>query len=129
MEPVGAGALAEDGGRGPVGTAAVAQLGACLGCISAGHLFQCLVPLALGGFELGFQAVGGGAQVVTALARRFGEGRVGKMRRVLDPGAVLLGLDLAVEIGGHVLELADHVLEIGNLACFLVGLKLFQPQS
>ena len=50
------------------------------------------------------------------------------MRRVLDAGAVLLGPDLAVEIGGHVLELADHVPEIGNLARLLVGLEPLEPQ-
>ncbi len=44
------------------------------------------------------------------------------------PGAVLLGLDLAVEVGGHALELADHVLDVGDLARLLVSLEAFQPE-
>ena len=82
---LGCGASAQDGGRGPVGTAAVAQLGACLGCVGAGHLLERVVPLALGGFELRLEPVGRGAQVIAALARRFGEGRVGEVGRIFDP--------------------------------------------
>ncbi len=98
------------------------------GRVGAGHLLKRLVALALGGFELGFEAVGGGAQVVAALARRLGEGRIGEMPRILDPGAGLFGRDLAVEIGGHTLELMDHMLKVGDLARLFVRLKALQPQ-
>ncbi len=76
--------LAQGGARGAVGAAAAAQLGARRRRVGAGRLLQRLVALALGGLELDLEAVGGGAQVVAALARGFGEGRVGEVGRILD---------------------------------------------
>jgi hypothetical protein len=46
------------------------------------------------------------------------------MAGIMDAGAVLLGLDLAVEIGGDAFELGDHRLDLGDLAPLLVNLKL-----
>ena len=57
-------------------------------------------------------------------------GTLERMRRfVVDASAVLLGLDLALEIAGHALELGDHDLDLRHLAAPLVDLKLFQPNK
>ena len=50
---------------------------------------------------------------------------------VLRPsaGAILLDLDLTLEIRGHALELRDHGLDLRDLAPFLVDLKLLQANK
>ena len=60
-----------------------------------------------------------GQQVGATLTRCLGEGRVGEMRGILDAGALFFGRDLAREIGSHMLEIADHRLDRGNLARLL----------
>jgi len=89
---------------------------------------QGIVPLLQGRLELGLEAVGGGPQVVATLARRLGEGRIGEMRWITDAGALFLGLDLPIEVAGHSVEFADHVLQIGRFACFFVGGEALQSQ-
>ena len=37
------------------------------------------------------------------------------MRRIVDAGAVLLDLDLALEIAGHALEFGDHAFDLHDL--------------
>ena len=49
------------------------------------------------------------------------------MRRIVNAGAVLLGLNLAIEVGGHALELGHHRLDLRDLAPFFVDLEL--PQT
>ena len=51
------------------------------------------------------------------------------MRRIVDAGAVLLGLDLALEIDRHALELGDHALDLRDLAALLVDLKFLQANE
>jgi len=51
------------------------------------------------------------------------------MARVVDPGPVLLGLDVAIEIAADALELTDHGLDLGDLATLLVDLKLLQANE
>ena len=51
------------------------------------------------------------------------------MRRIVDAGPLLLGLDLAFEIAGHALELGDHAFDLRDLAALLVDLKLLQPNE
>ena len=51
------------------------------------------------------------------------------MRGIVDPGAVLLGLDLAIEVGGHALELGDHALDLRDPAPLLVDLELLQADE
>ena len=47
----------------------------------------------------------------------------------MDAGAVLLELDLAVEIGRHALEFGDHALDLRDLAPLLVDLKFLQANQ
>jgi hypothetical protein len=42
----------------------------------------------------------------------------------MDAGAVLLDLDLALQLGGNPIELGDHRLDLRHLAALLVDLKL-----
>ena len=49
------------------------------------------------------------------------------MRRIVDAGAVLLGLDLAVEVGRHAVEVGDHAFDLRNPAPLLVDLEF--PQA
>ena len=51
------------------------------------------------------------------------------MPGIVDPRAVLLGLDLALEIDGDALELGDHALDLRDLAPLLVDLKLLQANE
>ena len=48
------------------------------------------------------------------------------MRGIIDPGALLLGLDLALEIDRHALEIGDHALDLGDPSALLVDLKFLQ---
>jgi len=51
------------------------------------------------------------------------------MLGIVDTGAILLELDLAIGIGGHAIELGDHRLDLRDLAPFLVDLKFFQTDE
>ena len=51
------------------------------------------------------------------------------MRGIVDAGAVLLGLDLAVELAGDAVEFGDHGLDLGDLAPLLVDLKFLQADE
>jgi hypothetical protein len=51
------------------------------------------------------------------------------MAGVVNPGAILLGLDLALEIAADALELGDHALDLRDLAPLLVDLKLLQANE
>ena len=51
------------------------------------------------------------------------------MRRIADPGPLLLGLDLALEIVRHALEVGDHALDLGNPPALLVDLELLQTDQ
>src|ERR1700686_5355278 len=83
----------------------------------------------LGVLELGAQFVGGALEILAAPDRGLGVGRIGKVARIVDAGAILLDLDLTLQIGGHALELGDHGLDLRDLAPFLVDLKLLQANK
>ena len=51
------------------------------------------------------------------------------MPGIVDPGALLLRLDLALEIDRHAVELGDHALDLRNPAPLLVNLKFLQPDE
>src|SRR5262249_32779743 len=61
--------------------------------------------------------------------RGFRVGRIGKMRRVMNASPLLLCHDLALEIGGHTLEIRDHRLDLRDLATFFVKLKFLQADE
>ena len=46
-----------------------------------------------------------------------------------DAGALLLDGDLPVEVGRHMVEFADHRLDIGDLASLLVDLEALQADQ
>src|SRR5262249_46852479 len=52
--------------------------------------------------------------VLTPLGGSSGKRRVHRVSRVLDPGAVLLGSNLSIEVDNHVVEIADHRPEQGD---------------
>ena len=51
------------------------------------------------------------------------------MPGIVNPGTVLLGLDLALEIAADALELGDHALDLRDLPALLVDLKLLQANE
>ena len=51
------------------------------------------------------------------------------MRGIVDAGAILLDLDLALEIAGHALELGDHAFDLRDLPALLVDLKFLQANE
>ena len=68
-------------------------------------------------------------QILAPLVRRLGIGRIGEMRGIVDTGALLLGLDFALEVAAHALELGDHGLDLGGPAALLVHLEFPQPDQ
>src|SRR5581483_6178228 len=93
------------------------------------HLLEGLGQRQLGVFELDLQVVGRALQVFTPLHGRLGIGRIGKVAGVVDAGAVLLGLDLALEIAGHALEFGNHAFDLRYFPAPLVHLKLLQTNE
>ena len=79
--------------------------------------------------ELSLQFLDRGEQVVAALDRRLGEGRIGEMRGVADAAPLLLGDDLVVEFLRHALELGDHRLDLRDLPALLVDLEALQADQ
>src|SRR6185312_2777021 len=65
-------------------------------------------------------------QIVAPLDRRLGEGRIGVVVDVGYAGPLLLDRDLAVEVASHMVEVADHGLDLGNLPALLLDLKALQ---
>ncbi len=51
------------------------------------------------------------------------------MRGIVDPGPLLLGLDFALELDRHALEVGDHAFDLGNPAALLVDLKFLQADQ
>jgi hypothetical protein len=47
----------------------------------------------------------------------------------VNPGPILLGLDLALEVAGNALEFRDHDLDLSDLAALLINLKPFQANE
>ena len=43
-----------------------------------------------------------------------------------DAGALLLDRNLAVEVGGHLAEFADHHLDLGHLTALLLDFEALQ---
>ncbi|BBF91669.1 hypothetical protein BLTE_03540 [Blastochloris tepida] len=51
------------------------------------------------------------------------------MAGIVDAGAFLFGQDLAVEIGGHPLEIGDHGLDLNHMPATFVDLEAFQADE
>ncbi len=46
-----------------------------------------------------------------------------------DAGALLLDGDLPVEVRGHMIEVADHGFDLGDLAALLLNLEALQADQ
>src|SRR5665213_2722920 len=79
--------------------------------------------------ELSLELAGRAAKILTPVDRRLGIGRIGEVTGVVNAGAVLLDLDLAVELGRDAVEFSDHGLDLRHLAALLVDLKLLQADE
>ena len=51
------------------------------------------------------------------------------MGGIVDPGAVLLVLDFALEVDRHALEVGDHALDLGDPSALFIDLKFFRRIS
>src|SRR5262249_13856590 len=109
--------------RGDVLLGPLAHLIALLEQLGLLHLLEGLAESRFGVVQLRFQVVRRALEVVAPLDRRLGIGRVGEMSRIMNAGAILLDLDVALEIAADALELADHALDLGDPATPLVDLK------
>src|SRR5262245_54253602 len=85
--------------------------------------------VAAGGGELRREVGSRHRQIIAPRHRRLGEGRIGVMIDVGDAGAFLLDGDLPVEIGGHVIEVADHRLDFGDLPALLFDFEALQADQ
>ena len=88
-----------------------------------------LIEVPAGGRELGREVRGRSRQIVAPLERRLGEGWIGVMVDVGDPGTLLLDGDLPVEVHSHVVEVADHGLDVGHLAALFFDVEAFQTDQ
>src|SRR5215218_5950783 len=91
------------------------------------QLFERLAERRLGFVELPFELIGRAPEILAPLDGGLGIGRIGKMRRIMNTGTILFGLDLAIEVDGHAFEFGDHGLDLRDPAPLLVDLKL--PQA
>jgi len=102
-----------------VGLAEVAIVIAALDRLELPQLERRFFVLAPRNIQLGAKIVDRIHLVGTPMGCRLGERRIGEMVAVADAGALFLGLNLALQIGGHMLEIADHGLERPHLAGLL----------
>ena len=79
--------------------------------------------------ELDSQLVGRTGEVFPALDRGLGIGRIGEMRGIVDPGALLLGVNFALQIDRHALEVGDHPFNLGDPSALLINLKFLQADQ
>src|SRR5271166_1637812 len=90
------------------------------------HFLESFRESALGVFELALEIDRGALEVLAPLHRGLGVGWVREVRRIVNTGPVLLRFDLAIEVAGDALELADHDLDLSDLAALLIDLKSLQ---
>src|SRR5215831_10982226 len=93
------------------------------------HLLEGLAQGRFGIFELDLQILRRVLEVVAPLDRRLCIGRIGEMARIMNAGAILLDLDVALEIAADALEFADHALDLGDPTTPLVDLKFLQANE
>jgi len=67
-------------------------------------------------------------EVAREVARKY-EGKVTWDDRIVDACAILLDLDLAIELTGNPVKLGNHRLDLGDLATLLVNLKFLQTDE
>src|SRR5262249_4285112 len=95
-------------------------------------LFQLLERLAqrrLGVVELSSELVGRTFEILTALYRRLGIGRIGEMRRIMNAGALLLDPNFAFKLRRDALEFGNHAFNLRHPATFFVDLEFLQADE
>jgi hypothetical protein len=95
----------------------------------AGILFDGIVALANRRSELLAETFGRLTEFISALRSGLREGRVGKMSAVANTGAIFLDLNLAFEIGGHLIEFANYSLKVVNLSRLLFDFPTLQADG
>src|SRR5882672_3837248 len=106
---------------------ALAHLVALVEQLDLLELFECLGERHARVLELNFQLVGRTFEIVAPSHRGLGVGRIGEVHWIVNSGAVLLGADFPLQIGGHAVEVRHHALDLRYPAPLLVDLKL--PQA
>ena len=76
-----------------------------------------------GVIELHSEFVSRALEILPTPHGRLGVSGIGEMVGVVNAGAVLLGFDLAVELGCDALELCDHHLDLCHPPAPLIDLK------
>src|ERR1700742_644522 len=118
-----------------IGLLAGAFLGAFAGLVALVEqldlleLLERLCQRCLGLFELTAQLVGRTRQIFAALDRSLGIGRISEVRGIVNPGALLFGLDFTLKVDRHALEVSNHGFDLGDPATFLVDLKFLQADQ
>jgi hypothetical protein len=51
------------------------------------------------------------------------------MARIMNTGAILFGLDLALEVARDAIELGNHAFDLSDPAALFVDLKFFQADE
>src|SRR5439155_5730275 len=95
-------------------------------------LLELLEGFAEGGFgvvELVLELLRRAAEIVATGHRGLGIGRIGEVPGIVNSRALLLDLDLAVEIARHALELGDHALDLRHLPAPFLDLKFLQAEQ
>jgi len=107
----------------------VAHLVALVEHLDLLHLIESFRESTLGVFQLALEVDRRAPQILAPLDRGLGVGRVREMRRIVNAGALLLRLDLAIEVAGDSLEFADHDLDLSDLAALLIDLEPLQANE
>lgn len=96
---------------------------------SARKLLNGVVAFANGGCELFTKPFRRLTEVVAALGGGFRKRRIGEMSAIANAGAIFFELDLALEIGGHLIKFANNSLEIVNLSGLLFHFPTLQANG
>src|SRR5271156_3832674 len=83
----------------------------------------------LGLFDLDREFADRALEIVASGDRGSGVGGISKVLGIADPGALFLGGDFAVEIGGHSREFGDHHFDLANASPLFLDLEAFQPDE
>ena len=89
-------------------SAGIVEVGGLLG--GTRELLDSVVPFANGGCQLFAQPFRRLPEVVAPLRCRLCECRIGEMRAIANARAIFLKLNLAFEVGGHLIKFANNSL-------------------
>jgi hypothetical protein len=117
---------AMDAGAHPVPAAPEAAVVAMIGLGRGARKFAGgIVAFTDGGCEFLAQPIGRSLEIIAALGCRFGKCRIGEVPAIPDASSIFFQLNLAFEIGGHLVEFADDPFQVFDLSGFFVDLAAF----